>query len=135
MLFRSLSISPSGVFSIQQDFDSKYVLVPLRFARELTGEEEKISAIEISLTKKEDSEKIIARIKNTCGNSFEVKGRDQQHDFFYKILKSEKWIVYLILTFILIIATFNILGTLTMLSCYRRFQCSSRTFVWTKYRQ
>lgn len=113
--FNTLSITPTGVFSIQQEFDAKYILVPLRFARELTGEEQNVSSIEIALAHDADKEKVLSEIKSTLGKTYDVKSRAQQHDFFYKILKSEKWIVFLILTFILIIATFNILGTLTML--------------------
>lgn len=113
--FNTLSVTPTGVFSIQQEFDAKYVLVPLHIARELTGESENISSIEVALNPQSDKEKVLTEIKAVLGKNYIVKSRDQQHDFFYKILKSEKWIVFLILSFILVIATFNILGTLTML--------------------
>src|SRR5262249_15539348 len=108
-------ILPSGIFSVQQDFDTKYVLVPLRFAKEMTGYDTEITAMEIGLSKGADKEKAIAEIKKIAGDNFLVRDRFQQHELLYKIMKSEKWAVYLILTLILIIAVFNLVSSLTML--------------------
>src|SRR5436853_192883 len=108
-------ILPSGVFSVQQDFDTKYILVPLRFAKELTGYDTEITAMEIGLSSGADKEKSISEIKKLAGNNFMVRDRFQQHELLYKIMKSEKWAVYLILTLILIIAVFNLVSSLTML--------------------
>ncbi len=113
--FYEKTIQPTSVFGIQQDFDSKYVLVPLQFAREITGEEKRVSAIEISILKNADAKNIITQISSITEKNFLVKDRIQQHDFIYKILKSEKFAVFLILSLIMIIAIFNILGTLTIL--------------------
>lgn len=113
--FNEKIITPSGVFAIQQDFDAKYILVPLAFARELTGNESKISALELSIDPGANPEEIFTSVQKVVGPEFWVKDRVQQHDFLYKILKSEKWAVYLILTFILLIAAFNTLGSLAML--------------------
>lgn len=113
--FTNKIIFPIGIFSIQQDFDAKYVVVPLRFARELFNYEKDVSALEIGLSPDADKEKVQKEIQQLAGKSFDVKNRFQQHKILYKIMKSEKWAVYLILTFILLIATFNIIGSLTML--------------------
>ncbi|HMT28763.1 MAG TPA: ABC transporter permease [Bacteroidia bacterium] len=113
--FNIRPIRPGGVFAIQQDFDSKYVLVPLRFAREIIGYETRVSSLEIGLSDGADEEKIRDEIQSELGKNFEVRTRLQQHDFLYRILKTEKWAVYFILSFILIIAIFNIIGSLTML--------------------
>jgi lipoprotein-releasing system permease protein len=113
--FNGRNIYASGVFGIQQDFDSKYVLVPLRWAREIIGREKNISSLEIALTEGSDAEATVEEIKKITGNRFDVKDRYRQHDFLYKILRSEKLAVFMILGFILLIATFNIIGTLTML--------------------
>ncbi len=113
--FASKNIYASGIFSIQQDFDSKYVVVPLRFARELIGQDKNISAIEIKLKDGVNETAATEKIKSLAGKNFEVKDRLQQHDFLYKILRSEKLAVFMILSFILLIATFNIIGSLTML--------------------
>jgi len=112
--FTILSIPVSGVFEVQQDFDN-VAIVPLRFARTLLGEPEKVSAIEINLKKGGNVEQFIKGIAQHLDRDFEVKDRIQQNKVLYNILGSEKWMVYIILTFILIIAIFNIIGSLTML--------------------
>jgi len=108
-------IFPSGIFSIQQDFDTKYILVPFRFAKEITGYNNEITAIEIGLSQGVDKEKCQKKIQTLLGNNFLVRDRFQQHELLYRIMKGEKWAVYLILTLILIIAIFNLAGSLTML--------------------
>lgn len=113
--FSQRTIAASAVFSVQQDFDNKYAIVPIDFIREMMGEEMKISSIEIKLTDGIAEEEAAKNIQQLAGSGFKVKDRYQQHDFLYKILKSEKAGVYLILGFILLIATFNVFGSLTML--------------------
>jgi len=110
-----LNIIPAGVFGIQQDFDAHYIIVPLRFSRELLESDSALSAIEIGLDKGTNLSQVQQKIQTLAGDRFEVKNRFQQRELLYKILKSEKWAIYLILSFILIIATFNIIGSLTML--------------------
>lgn len=112
--FNALSISPSGIFEVQQDFDNT-TIVPLSFARELFGEEKGISTVEINLNKNEDAEQLKKDIQSALGDSFVVKNRIEQNQALYNVLGSEKWMVYIILTFIVIIAIFNIIGSLTML--------------------
>lgn len=113
--FNVMLIKPGGVFSIQQDFDSRYVLVPLDFARELMDESKNVSAIEIGLENDADENEVRDRLKLLAGDQLKVQTRIEQHELLYKILQSEKWAIYLILSFILIIAIFNITGSLTML--------------------
>ncbi|TKC05107.1 ABC transporter permease [Pedobacter frigoris] len=112
--FTILSIPVSGVFEVQQDFDN-IAIVPLKFARTLLDEPEKISSIEINLKPGIDVDKFKEEIGQDLGSKFEVKDRIQQNKVLYNILGSEKWAVYIILTFVLIIAIFNIIGSLTML--------------------
>lgn len=112
--FTILSIPVAGVFEVQQDFDN-LAIVPLKFARELLGEPNKISAIEINLKDGVDADEFKEEVEKNIGSAFEVKDRIQQNKVLYNILGSEKWAVYIILTFILIIAIFNIIGSLTML--------------------
>ena len=113
--FSQRTIAASAVFSVQQDFDNKFAIVPIDFIREMMGEEKKISSIEIKLKKGIDQQVAAQQIQQLTGANFNVKDRYQQHEFLYKILKSEKAGVYLILCFILLIATFNVFGSLTML--------------------
>ncbi|MES2454464.1 MAG: ABC transporter permease [Bacteroidota bacterium] len=112
--FNMLSIPVSGVFEVQQDFDN-VAIVPLDFARSLLDEPVKISSIEINLKAGKDADAFKEAIENAIGDKYEIKDRIQQNKVLYNILGSEKWAVYIILTFILIIAIFNIIGSLTML--------------------
>ena len=112
--FTMLSISPAGIFEIQQDFDN-LLIVPLSFARELLGESKNVSSIEINVQPGVDAEELKQRMSKDLGSSYVVKNRIEQNQALYNVLGSEKWMVYIILTFILIIAIFNIIGSLTML--------------------
>ncbi len=113
--FYSELIQPIGIFSVQQDFDDKYMLVPLRFARRLLDYSNEVTSIEIRLAKGADSKSIQQKITTMVGPEFRVQNRFQQQEVLYKIMKTEKWAVFLILTFILIVASFNVVGSLTML--------------------
>ncbi|MCX6235526.1 MAG: ABC transporter permease [Bacteroidetes bacterium] len=118
--FNSGVITPSGIFSIQQDFDSKYVLVPVGFARTLLEYTSEVTAIEIGLASWTDKENIQEQVKQLCGDDFSVKNRYQQQELLYKMMKSEKLAIYFILGFILLIATFNVVGSLSMLILDKR---------------
>ena len=108
-------IFPSGMFSIEQEINSRYLLVPLTFARDLLQYTTEVSAIELRLH--DDTDKFLAQkeIREILGEGFLVKNRNEQNELFYRIMKSEKWAIFFILTFILVIASFNIIGSLTML--------------------
>jgi lipoprotein-releasing system permease protein len=112
--FTMATIPVSGVFELQQDFDNM-TIVPLSFVRELLQEPKNISSIEINLLPGASAESFKKEIEKQLGKGFVVKDRLQQNQVLYNILGSEKWAVYIILTFILIIAIFNIIGSLTML--------------------
>jgi lipoprotein-releasing system permease protein len=113
--FKILNINVSAVFSVQQDVDSKYVLVPIDFARELLSYEKEVSTIEIYLKPNVSSIHMQALLQDKFGSNFVIKNKEQQHELLYKIMKSEKWAVFFILVFILIVASFNVIGSLTML--------------------
>lgn len=112
--FMDLYIPVSGIFEVQQDFDN-IAIVPLSFARKLLNEEIKVSSIELNLQKGIDPDVFKAKIAQQLGKNYVVKDRVEQNKALYNILSTEKWAVYIILTFILIIAIFNIIGSLTML--------------------
>ncbi|MGE6218595.1 ABC transporter permease [Nubsella zeaxanthinifaciens] len=112
--FVMLSISPAGVFQVQQDFDNQ-LIVPLSFARRLLDEPTNVSTIEINVKPNVDAEKLKLAIADRLGSKYVVKNRIEQNQALYNLLGSEKWMVYIILTFVLVIAIFNIIGSLTML--------------------
>jgi lipoprotein-releasing system permease protein len=113
--FTSEPVMVSGIFSVQQDFDSKYVIVPLRFARRIIGYTNELTSVEIGISKRADVAHIRDKLVGLAGSKFSVKNRFQQQEVLYKIMKSEKLAIFLILSFILLIATFNVIGSLSML--------------------
>lgn len=113
--FNRKEIAPGGIISLHQDFDTKYVLVPIGFARQLLEYENMVTALEIDLEDDAGTGEMQDKVKAIAGDGFEVKNRFQQQELLYRIMRSEKWAIFLILTFILIVASFNMVGSLTML--------------------
>lgn len=113
--FRQEEIHVSGVFAVQQEFDERYALVPLRFMRNLLAEPSRVDAVELMLKKNIDQKAVKTRLNRLLGPAFSVKDRYEQNALLHHLLNSEKWMVYLILTFVLVIAICNIIGSLTML--------------------
>ena len=117
--FNITSIYPTGVIESQQELDN-LVIVPLDFARGLLNEEKQVSFIELNYQAEAPVEKIQRTIEKDLGKDYLVKNRGQQNELLYKILYTEKLAIFLILTFVLVIAIFNIIGSLTMLVIDKR---------------
>jgi ABC-type lipoprotein release transport system permease subunit len=113
--FNRQYIWPSGIFEIEQEFDSRYVFIPLEMMRELLDYEKEITAIEIKLTEGTDLKQATGEVRDLFGSDFLVQDRFEQQELFYRVMKAEKLAIFIILTFIIIIASFNIIGSLTML--------------------
>ena len=113
------AIHPAGVFELEREYD-QMVFVPIEFARELMSEEKQVSAVELSLKPGQSVSALQQEISKNLGKNFIVKNQGQQNELIYKILNVEKIAVFLILTFVLIIAIFNIIGSLTMLVMDKR---------------
>ncbi|HOU01677.1 MAG TPA: FtsX-like permease family protein [Bacteroidales bacterium] len=113
--FNRKFIYPSGIFQVEQSYDSKYVYVPIDFARELIGNDNGVSSIEIKFTDTADEKRVKKEVSDIFGDDFVVQNRFEQQEIFYRVMKSERFAIFLILTLILIIASFNIIGSLTML--------------------
>jgi len=109
------SIWPMGLYSIEKEFDSKYVFIGLQFAQKLIESKGEVSGIEILLYDDVDLEKFQQGIKNILPENLKITNRFQIDNTLYKVMKSEKLVAYLILSFILLIAAFNIIGSLSML--------------------
>jgi len=118
--FNRKNIFPSGIFAIEQDFDSKYIILPIEFARDLLDYTNEVSSVELKISTNFDIEEVKNDISEILGSEFSVKNRYEQNELFYKIMKSEKWYIFFILSFILIVASFNIIGSLTMLIWEKR---------------
>ena len=106
---------PSGVFIVESDIDSRYVFTDIEFVRELLAYQGEVTFLEARLDPAFPPDQVKEEIEALLGDSFQVKNREQQNELFYKVMRSEKWAIFLILTFILIIASFNVIGSLSML--------------------
>ena len=113
--FNQASVFPVGIFSIQSEIDEQYIITPLSFVQNLSNRNGEISAIELKLKSLNDITKFQEKLELKLGDDFIVQNRLEQQDFLYKILNTEKLAVFLILVFIMIIAAFNIIGSLSML--------------------
>jgi len=117
--FRSLNLHTGGIFQVQEDFDSKYVLAALAPVQELFGEKGNCTSVEISADKGM-ADDIKKQIQELTGNSFRVETRYEQNRTLYMVMGIEKWAMYAILFFVLLIAAFNMTGALSMLVVEKR---------------
>ena len=118
--FNSDVITVRSVFSTEQEQDEKLVLVPFDMLSELLEYEDKATNVEVFTTQNADINKVKKSVSAIIGADYSVKNQQEQQETLYKIMRSEKWAVYVILTFILILATFNVVGSLSMLMIDKR---------------
>lgn len=111
--------TPRGIFSLNDEFDFQYVFVTLQTAKKLFDSPDKISALELSCASGQ-GEKVQERLQALLGDDYVIKNRYQLNDALFKSLETEKLATFIILAFILVIATFNIIGALTMLIIEKR---------------
>jgi len=114
-LFRETATLPRGLFDINSDFNRKYIIVSIDNAQKLLGINDEINTIEIGIDSTFDVEIIQEKIKILLGDQFSVKTRFEQNEFLFKSINAEKWITLLILTLVIVLAIFNVMGSLTML--------------------
>jgi lipoprotein-releasing system permease protein len=113
--FKQSAVVPVGVFGVQAEVDAAYIITPLVFVQQLSDRDNEVSAIEIKLKDEGQMLALQEKLQSALGDKYKVENRLEQQAFLYKILNTEKLVVFLILTFIMIIATFNIVGALSML--------------------
>ena len=113
--FNTSYIFPSAVFSVLEEIDSKYVLVSDTYARNLFDSGNMISSIELDIDENADKKEVQKAVQQLLGETFHVKNKEQQHELVFKTMKGEKWAVYFILVFILLLASGNMIGNLSML--------------------
>ena len=113
--------SPGVVFAVNQSrYDAHYILTSISFARRLFGQEGVVSAIELRLKPDANINAVQKDIRRLLGNRFIVQNRYEQQEDTFRIMQVEKFIAYLFLTFILLVASFNIIGSLSMLMIDKR---------------
>ncbi|MBP3776903.1 MAG: ABC transporter permease [Prevotella sp.] len=108
--------SPGVLFSIKQGkYDKRYIITSIAFTRQLFDQQGMLSSLELRLKPGSDFEKVKAEMQEIAGDRFYVRDRYEQQDDTFRIMKIEKLMAYIFLTFILVIACFNIIGSISML--------------------
>ena len=114
-------MSPGVVFSVQQSkYDKGHIIAPISFARRLFAVEGRLSSLELRVKAGSNLDAVKREVKKLCGTKYRVMDRFEQQDDTFKIMKIEKLMAYIFLTFILMVASFNIVGSLSMLIIDKR---------------
>lgn len=113
--FTTLKLKPAGTFEVMDEFDSKYILAPLVLVQELLQAGTNYSAVEIKLKDGADADDIKSEIQKITGSAYRVETRYEQNRTMYMIISAEKWAMYAILLLVLLIASFNMVGALSLL--------------------
>ena len=112
----SESITSKGAFRIQQDFDDHYVITNLGFMQQMLGlDSNQYGAVEIAVQDGRVSKELKSKLMKLFGPAFLVQTRDEQNQTLFGVMKMEKWVIYAVLSLILVVAAFNLVGALTML--------------------
>ena len=110
------SINTSGTFVIQQDFDNKYAITNLEFVKTMLGfQADQYSAIEISLQDASATDEVKTDLQKIFDKNYKVQTRYEQNQSLYSIMRAEKWVIYAVLVLIMIIFSFTLVSSLTML--------------------
>lgn len=116
--FNSFNVLPTGTFVIQQEFDNRYIFTNVGFMQYMLNlQPNQYSYVEVKLKAANEAqiETVAKKLQQQLGNSFTVLTRYQQNQSLYTIMQMEKWVIYGILSLILVVAAFNMIGALTML--------------------
>ena len=109
-------LSPGVIFSVKQaKYDKNYIIAPISFARNLFWQEGMLSSLELRLKAGSDLEDVKKQMQGIAGEKYKVEDRYEQQSDTFRIMEIEKFIAYIFLTFILVVACFNIIGSLSML--------------------
>ena len=113
---QTASLQTSGTFMIQQDFDNRYAIVPIQFMQVSLGlTDRECSSIEIATAEGVDPAAIRTSLQSIMGTNWLVQDRYQQNQSLYAVMRTERWIVYAVLSLLLVVAAFTMIGALTML--------------------
>ncbi len=118
--FNKMSLIPSGVFMIEQQYDDNYIFAPLTFAQNLFEYNDERTSLEVQVIDSEQANNVQEALKQTLGATFVVQNQDEQHASLLRAIKIEKLFVFLTLTFIIGIASFNIFFSLSMLAIEKK---------------
>ena len=119
--FVETSMYVSGIYSVQPAYDASYVITSLKGVQDFLSRPGRLTHLELN-TSQLNKSSVQEALQVVLGPHFEVKNRYQQNAFLYKVLQTEKWAIFFILSFILLIATFNIVASVIMIILEKRFE-------------
>jgi lipoprotein-releasing system permease protein len=110
------SMATAGVFRIQQDFDDNYVITNMAFVHRMLGlQPNEYTGVELAVSDIAQTEPVRQQIIQILGSGYKIQTRYEQNQSLYNVMSTEKWFIYIVLTLILVVAAFNMVGALTML--------------------
>ncbi len=112
--FNSIAVKPDGIFRIQDEFDGSYVLTTFAAAQRLFGKEGQLTSVELKMKPGAQAAAIKNELRRLLGDGVKVEDRFEQNKTLYLVMRGEKWAVYAILLLVLLIASFNMIGSLSM---------------------
>ena len=119
-IYKKEQLKPTGIFAIEKSFDNNYAFAKLDFTQRLFDKEMKISSYEVEVKNGFNPEKIKIEIQNVIGDEFNVLGFSEQRESLFKILRTEKLIVYIVFSIILLLSSLNIFFLLSMMGIEKR---------------
>lgn len=119
-IYKKEQLKPTGIFAIEKSFDNNYAFTTLDFTQRLFEKETKISSYEVEVKKGFNPENVRLEIKNIIGSEFRVLGFSEQRESLFKILRTEKLIVYIVFSIILLLSSLNIFFLLSMMGIEKR---------------
>lgn len=108
-------LKPAGIFSVELEADSRYVFVPLDMVQHLLGYTHEVSSVELYLLPDAHPKAVKSEVQRVLGDRLKVQTREEQNELLYRMTQGEKWAIFFILAFVLLVASFNSIGSLTML--------------------
>jgi len=119
-LFLKTTMNVSGIFAVQADYDASYIIMGLGRVQDFLDRRGAITSLDLYLDDDDEMDHVQEQLVLLFGDSFEVKNQFQQQEFLYKVLRTEKKAIFLILSFILLIAAFNIVASVIMIVLEKR---------------
>mgnify|MGYP001191256254 FL=1 len=119
-IYKKEQLKPTGIFAIEKSFDNSYAFAKLDFTQRLFDKEMKISSYEVEVKNGFNPEKIKIQIQNVIGDEFNILGFSEQRESLFKILRTEKLIVYIVFSIILLLSSLNIFFLLSMMGIEKR---------------
>ncbi|MEZ7838397.1 MAG: ABC transporter permease [Flavobacteriales bacterium] len=118
--FKEEQFLVSGIFSVQSEYDASYVLTNLETVQTFLEKPKQLTSVAFYVNESVDLEKVQKQLASFFGSDYKVRNRFQQQEFLYKVLQTEKWAIFFILSFILLISTFTIVASVVMIVLEKR---------------